>query len=599
MFHISGCKEGLSIIIGAFRFAFSAILFSQFPFIVLNILPLKWKYHKVYQAFSNTLYYISAVAFFMANCIDVVYIQFSFKRLTFDIFQYVGVGGDFVKLIPVFLLDFWYVTLLFILSVTLFIWLAHKMQIKSPEHFSFRYYLKETGVGLCIVLLSFIGMRGGWQYRPLSIFHASMYSAKNPELVLNTPFTIEKTIGKTGLEKVSYFKDDDRLRNVFNPVRKYSNNVAKTDTLPNIVLIILESFSTEYMGCINGGLPSYTPFLDSLYEKSMTFRGLSNGKRSIEGIPAIISGVPQLMNEAFITSIYSGNQVSSIPEILKTKGYYSAFFHGGYNGTMGFDAFCKQAGFDDYYGMTAYDNPDDYDGNWGIFDEPFLQWTGKQLMHKKQPFFSVVYTLSSHHPYSIPSKYKGQFKKGTLNIHESIMYSDFALKKFFDSISRMPWFEHTVFIITADHAAQMETPEYKTSIGVYEIPMFVYIPAQSKGIHTKEVVQQIDLMPSIAHYIGYEKSFCAFGNSLFDTTANRYQISYLSGVYQLFHQGYILQFTENQAFSLKHDPENHASQMELIKKEPQRLKEEETFCKAIIQQYNNRMMNNKLKDTLY
>ena len=158
---------------------------------------------------------------------------------------------------------------------------------------------------------------------------------------------------------------------------------------------------------------SFTPFIDSLIQESLVFtNGFSNGRRSIEGIPAVIAGIPSLMNSPFITSAYSGDKFYSLPYLLKQEGYNTSFYHGGTNGTMGFDNFCKAAGIDAYYGRYEYNNDKDFDGNWGIFDEPFLQFMAKSLDKTPQPFMASVFTLSSHHPYTIPEKYKNKFIKG-------------------------------------------------------------------------------------------------------------------------------------------------------------------------------------------
>src|SRR5690606_24672345 len=106
----------------------------------------------------------------------------------------------------------------------------------------------------------------------------------------------------------------------------------------NVVFIILESFSKEYTGL--GGRTSYTPFLDSLMQHSFVCtNAYANALQSAKGIPAIISGVPSLMDEPITTSAYGTNKLTSLPALLRNKGYQTAFYHGGTNGTMGFDIY--------------------------------------------------------------------------------------------------------------------------------------------------------------------------------------------------------------------------------------------------------------------
>lgn len=143
---------------------------------------------------------------------------------------------------------------------------------------------------------------------------------------------------------------------------------------------------------------------------------------------------------------------------------------------MNFDGFTNHVGFEKYYGKNEYNNNKDYDGNWGIFDEPFLQYLGKQLTKTQQPFLASVFTLSSHHPYTIPAQHMNRFPKGTMIVHETVGYTDYAVRRFFEYAKQQPWFENTLFVITADHSALTETKEFKTALGLYRIPVIFYSP---------------------------------------------------------------------------------------------------------------------------
>jgi phosphoglycerol transferase MdoB-like AlkP superfamily enzyme len=143
----------------------------------------------------------------------------------------------------------------------------------------------------------------------------------------------------------------------------------------------MESLSSEHIGAFNRqveGYQGYTPFLDSLIDHSIAFNGFANAKQSIEGLPAIIASIPALMDRPFITSAFAGNSFDALAALLEKKGYETSFFHGGTNGTMDFDRFARASGFKRYYGRNEYDNDMDFDGRWGIFDEPFFQFFAKK-----------------------------------------------------------------------------------------------------------------------------------------------------------------------------------------------------------------------------
>ncbi|MCK4701011.1 MAG: LTA synthase family protein, partial [Bacteroidales bacterium] len=345
------------------------------------------------------------------------------------------------------------------------------------------------------------------------------------------------------------------------------------------------------------GNEGYTPFLDSLIHHALVFpNAFSNGKRSIEAMPSIMASLPTLMTSSYISSGYATNSINSLASLLKDKGYHTSFFHGGSNGTMGFDNFAHSAGIDEYYGMNEYGKNEDFDGNWGIFDEEFLQFYATKLNSFEEPFFSSVFTLSSHHPYTIPGKYKEKFRKGPLKILEAIGYSDFSLKRFFETASEMPWFENTLFVITADHTAQAIKPEYITNLGQFRVPIIFFHPADSSLRGKKNLItQQLDIMPSVLDYLDYNEPFISFGNSILRPREDHFALTFQNGIYQYIANGYILIYNQNEGpISLYHfetDPllENNllrtsqSTRIEMVKK-----------LQSIIQVYNHRMIRNEM-----
>ena len=187
---------------------------------------------------------------------------------------------------------------------------------------------------------------------------------------------------------------------------------------------------------------------------------------------------------------------------------------------MGFSAFMQQAGFDSYVGMTEYGNKSDFDGHWGIWDEPFLQYMAQEIGQLKEPFLASVFTLSSHHPYKIPAEYEGVFPEGHIPIHQGVGYSDNALRNFFATASQQDWYDNTLFVITADHAVDGHLAEYKTAQGAFSIPVMFYAPGTNLvGRNDTTVVQQTDLMPTVLFMLGVEDEFVAFGNNMFDAAS--------------------------------------------------------------------------------
>ena len=618
-FNVGSCSAFWLICWGNLKFALSTLSFYLAPFFIFSLLPLPIHHNKVWRYITNALYFIAVEFIMVLNLIDCGYFGFTFKRITFDIFSYLGVGGDFSSLIPTFAHDYWHIILIFIVLNFVFYYLDKRFRRRfyaeqdadtintnsTSNSFTFNHkkpiwYVKSVLALVVVACVMVIFQRGGLQKRVMGPIHASNYaSTQNTALVLNTPYTFYRTIGKAALEKKDYF-DDKTLVTIFTPIQKHSENVW-TDSLfseipevgkTNIMIIVVESFSAEYTGIYNTKTQTYTPFIDSLAKHSIVFDGMSNGKKSIDGIPAIVSSMPLLNETPYITSSYGNNHLGSIASILKQEGYSTSFFHGGYNGTMNFDGFAHSVGFDKYFGKNEYNNNADYDNNWGIFDEPFLQYTAKQLSKQKLPFIATLFTLSNHPPYTIPDKYKTKFPKTKIPYYSTIAYTDLALKEFFQTAQKCDWYKNTIFVITADHSAMNATKDFKTQLGLYRIPMIIYSPMLKHGKRVNRIMQQIDVLPTLADMIHYEKDIFAFGRSMFSTDPH-YYVYYSNGEYILQMGDYVSKYRDGfatQLFNAKKDPNMKKN---IAKKYKSITTRHERLTKALIQQYNNRLILNK------
>ena len=222
----------------------------------------------------------------------------------------------------------------------------------------------------------------------------------------------------------------------------------------------------------------------------------------------------------FVLTPYVSNKTESLPAILKDHGYNTSFFHGAPNGSMGFKALVNLIGIDHYYGKDEYDHDDDFDGTWGIWDEPFFQYFAHTVNEFKEPFMTTIFSVSSHEPFEVPSAYRGRFPKGDHPLREAIGYTDMSLRKFFDTAKKMPWFNHTLFIITGDHPSHSTNEYFYAPLGKYEVPLLVYAPnlLAPKKIDSMSV-SHCDIFPSIMHLTGSKDKFFAMGKSIFEDGA--------------------------------------------------------------------------------
>ncbi|MBL0048144.1 MAG: sulfatase-like hydrolase/transferase [Bacteroidetes bacterium] len=577
------------IFLAGLRYDLSVLLMINAVFCLFVLLPLINKANKHYQQFLKHFFALSNALGLLLNCIDFSYFKFTLKRTTAELFF---IRDDVGNLLPQYLIDYWYILLIWIGMVFLLYKFFPKRTEAAPLKMNrWINFLGETITLIIVAPLVLIGIRGGIQVKPLRIINAAEYTdARNIPLVVNTPFAVIKSINSDYLVEYTYFKKDEieKLAPFIHPAN------AKEFKKQNVVIIILESFSKEYIGYFNNG-KGYTPFLDSLAAHSFVCENaFANGKKSIEGIPAVLAGVPSLMENPYLTSVYGSNQIDGLGALLQRKGYTTSFYHGGNKGTMGFDAFAKLAGFANYYSRSDYTNEADFDGNWGIYDEPYFRYFAQQLQKTDQPFCSAIFSLSSHHPYPIPEKYKNKFPKGTLEIHASIGYTDYALAQFFALASRMDWFKNTLFVITADHTSLAETPYYQGKIGSYSIPILFYKADNSMTGKSNEITQQIDILPSVLAALNYNESYFSYGNSVFDTVQNHFNINYLNGIYQYIHAKHALHFDgekTNAYYDLSMDSllQNNISTPDNIAQ-----MEQEKHLKAYLQHFNAALIHNQM-----
>ncbi|MEZ4936916.1 MAG: sulfatase-like hydrolase/transferase [Crocinitomicaceae bacterium] len=560
----------------------------------LYLLPLPWRNKKWYKLFFKLTFHGFNFFNIGLNLLDLEYFKFTQKRVTYDVFSYTENGDDLWNLIPTFIWDYWYLFLFAILLVVFTEWLYRKTdRLQFNDQFSLKFVLK--GLGYTLVYIALIILVGrGVGLKPIGILTASKYTQpQNISFVLNSSFTVIKTWDSKGVELKNYFTEEE-LKNIYTPVRKVGEH--KQFDQPNVVVLILESHSKEFIGYFHEGNGN-TPFLDSLFGQSLLFtQAWANGKQSIEAMPSIMASIPSLMDRPFINSIYKTNPITSLPKLLKGEGYHSAFFHGATNGSMNFDGFCGVAEFDEYYGRTEYGDDSDYDGTWGIDDERFLQYSLTQINQFESPFLATVFTMYPHHPYVIPDRHEGKFKDPDKRLRQ-IQFANLALERFFKVASQQPWFENTLFVITADHTPDSKNNYYRRRLGMYAVPIAFYKPGKTDWIgENAKDVQQIDIMPSILDLLGYDQDFFAFGNSVFDPNYEGYAVQYTQNLYQIIENDQLIMFgTDDEVkhvFSIKEDT---LLAKDLLKEGIQPDQKTLNKLKAIIQSFNYSMVNNELR----
>ena len=604
--HVFSSPKFWDIFWGGVYFDTSAIAYTNALYILLVLFPLHLKESAKWQRCCKWLYIIINGLGLATNLGDAVYFQYTARRTTIAFFSEFGADDKLGSIVGLEFLRHWYLVLLFIALIAL-LWRCYLTPVfrTQPRR---RYYIIQTLALLIAAFLCWAGMRGGfWDNRPIKISTANQFIDRpnDASLILNTPFSLFRTIGKHSYHNPGYYQSEAELEAIFTPIHNpLTSHLSPLTSKKNIVVLFLESFGREYVGSLNQeilpGYKGYTPFLDSLMQHAVSFRyTFANGRASVDAMPSALSGLPMFV-ESFVAASHATNHLSGMAACLDSLGYETAFFHGAPASSLGFQGFTRSTGFQQCYSQEDFEadprtnGPADSDNWWGIWDEPFLQYFRTKMSDMKEPFMTALFTLSSHHPFHVPEQYKAVFKEEEMPIHKCIRYTDHALQRFFEEASKEPWFNNTIFVMTGDHTNMSNHPEYKSSINQFATSIILYDPSGTVTPGIRDgIAQQTDILPTILNLVGYDKPYMAFGCDLLNTPAeDTWAINYLDGIYQFCKGDYVLQFDGQQTigfYALK-DYQMKKNLKGLMPEQRQMEKE----VKAIIQQYMARMIDNRL-----
>jgi phosphoglycerol transferase MdoB-like AlkP superfamily enzyme len=581
------------------RFDFISIYYFNIVIIVLHLFCFEFTGKPIFQKIIKGLFIFVNTILLLLNIIDIVYFKYTGKRSGWELIDMLNTSTDTKEMLPMYIVHYWYMAIvLFAFIFILFRFYPKFKSIKLSGAFNTKDFKILSNTFATIILLCGFAYARGLQTKPIRLITANRYVATNYiPLLLNTPFTILNTINQHP-EKVKNFIPIDESLKYYTSL--HHSNPSREFRKMNVVIIILESFGKEYTELTTKDGEHYTPFFDSLQTVGLNCsNAFANAKRSIDALPSILGGFPSLLQTSFVGSAYSLNKLQGLPNVLKDMGYATSFYHGGSIGTMGFDMLCKSLGIESYYGREDYNNEEDYDGAWGIWDEEFMQYMAANLNKTPEPFLSAVYTLTSHEPYPLPNKYAKKFFPEEPRILQTIAYTDFALRHFFATASTMNWFKNTLFVICPDHTSIVLNNKFYNIVANVSIPIVYYCPSDTavKG-NISKITQQLDIMPSILDYLNYNRSYISYGKSIFDKGYS-FSVCFDELNFQIIDSNLCLLFDgEKNIKAIKYDKKNLSLENNWINPKDNHLQQLETRLKAFLTNYYFRLNNNLLADTI-
>ena len=318
---------------------------------------------------------------------------------------------------------------------------------------------------------------------------------------------------------------DSLLNPQKNILRLVKGNVEKR---PNVVLVCVESLSASYLG-VFGNDEKLTPNLDSIAKAEIYFTNLyATGTRTVRGMEAITMAVPPTPGRSIVKREHN-QDLYTIGEVFKSKGYARTFFYGGDGYFDNMDKFFSGNGFDivdrgrgflpsgDI--VTKRNNIEDdevtFENAWGVCDEDIFNKVLKEAdksSKQGKPFFNFIMTTSNHKPYTYPGG-RIDVPSGT-GRSGAVKYTDYAIGDFLKKAKTKPWYDNTVFVIMADHCAS-SAGKWELDVANYRIPAIIVNLDGLKGTQIDQQCSQIDVMPTLFSLLGWEYKNNFFGRDVF------------------------------------------------------------------------------------
>jgi len=588
------------------RFDLSAIALSNLPLLLLAMAPASLLAVRGYRGALRGGFVVVNGFFLWVMIADLEYFEYTGTRATFDLLL---LGSDGLAQLHQLLVHHPGLTLL-ACAVPMILLRSFRLGDRERGGWGGSGGSRGRAVAVRVLALACVvlAVRGGLQRKVLKPLHA--FEAGHPELgvlTLNSAFTLLQSPLVSEVGRLEYFADDAEAEALLaapsglsQPDRAGGGSSPWSAGRPNVVVILLESFATEFWGAANGGA-GYTPFLDSLAAHGILLtHNYANGRRSIDALPSILLGIPSLASTSIAQSGFQGNEWRGLGHFLGEAGYHTSFFHGAPKGTMYFDAIASMAGIAEFHPLERYPGEpaaEELDGNWGMFDEPWLRYAVDEIGRQPTPFFSALFTISTHQPHTLPEAWEDRIPADPEPMHRSLRYTDAALRTFFEEAQRHPWYPNTLFLLTGDHTQRSGESARDTFLGRFQVPLLLFHPGGAlPAVDTARVTQHADLFHTVLDAAGVEPGRVPrFGRSIFSSVEGE-AVLQSNGIYWLVRRDGVLQLDptgEVQRFEYRgyetettpvSDPDPGAEPL------ARRLR-------AHLQHFNNSLLRNSFYDT--
>ncbi|WP_143080048.1 LTA synthase family protein [Hymenobacter arizonensis] len=363
--------------------------------------------------------------------------------------------------------------------------------------------------------LLIIPLRGGTQQIPVNqsdVYFSRIAFANHS--ALNAPWNlVSALILRSGEQMPPAFMPDSTARRLVSaiypravaaPVTPAPTASVLTTSRPNVLFIILESFTSKLVGCV-GGEPGVTPSLDSLARTGILFTNIyAAGDRSQKGLVSLLSGYPNQPTTSIIKFPRKNEHLPHLNRSLATAGYSSHYYYGGELAFANMRGYLQTAGYEKITERTDFSLAEQ-NSKWGAHDGTLFDRILADARQQPQPFFITAFTLSSHEPFEVPIKTKFPGNSEEQLFRNSVYYTDFALGKFLQEAKKQPWYANTLLVLVADHGHHLPGNSENSSPEKFRIPLLLAggaLRPEARGRVVSTIGSQTDVAATLLQQLG-------------------------------------------------------------------------------------------------
>lgn len=496
------------------------------PTLLIGFTAKKWNWYRLFMKIYS--FVVGTIISLLTVCDLELFKAWGF-RIDSTIFTYLSSPAEAMAsagATPIFGLSILLIFLSFMVSWSLFTIIQ-----RSVPHFTPISWIASIPVYTFLGAVLIIPIRGGLQQIPMNVSNV-FFSDKSfaNHAAVNLPWNFVSSIINASYDKTNPFAFTSQVQEKQTLSELYPEGTADTLLLrktanPNVLIIIWESLTAKVVAEL-GGPENITPNFSQLTKEGILFTNMyASGNRSDKGMVAILSGYPAQPHRSIIKIPTKTNALPSLPKVFKAQQYSTAYYYGGESEFANMKSYFLQQGYDKIIDKHDFQQSD-MNSKWGAHDHMVLNKLLHDLDHQKAPFFTTVFTLSSHEPFEVPvpTVIEGKSnEKLFLNAHH---YTDASIGDFIQKAKKTAWWDNTLVVIIADHGHPLpENPKGKTN--EFHIPMlWLGGVVERNAIKIDTLCSQTDFAATLLNQLQLPSQDFQWSNDIFKK--NRQPFAYFS-----------------------------------------------------------------------